>query len=98
MIELKKDSARAQHFINSYNYHLRNDQEAQDLRQIYGRYSRAKYEAFKKCQNIQTQLNGEGARFCGHNCDKYSFAFTCHINGVKYLIYFTSQNIYKIEM
>ena len=95
MTNIKNTTKKAQHFKRAYEHATK---EATSLFKIYKSFSEKKQRAFEYCERLKATLNGYGARFCGSNCDIFTYGFIYEQNGVKYLAYITPQNDYCIEL
>lgn len=46
-----------------------------NLDEVYGRYSAAKYRAWRTCERMCAERNGYGLSVIGHNCSYFSAGF-----------------------
>ena len=62
---------------------------AKTLRDVYGRWSNKKQEAYEDCISFMESLNGHDLKIIGHNCDMFSVGFEYTENGLNYFVYIT---------
>ena len=67
------------------------------LRDVYGRYSQAKENAYAYCRSREAEANSVDGCITGANTCQFSYAFTCEWEGIRYLIYITKNHDYAIE-
>lgn len=96
MTIVNKNTQKAQHFIRAYN-HYKKLNDGSSLYKIYKSWSEEKEDAFNRCRKLKSNLNGFDACLCGHNCDKFTYAFLFIEDNKTYLAYITKDNDYKIE-
>lgn len=85
-------SSRAQNMFRNY---LRSDDATLD--EAYGRYSRAKANAYEYCRDREREFSSYDGVISGHNSCQFSYAFTGWCEGKKYLIYITKDTDYAID-
>ncbi len=79
--------------ILSYEY----GDQAWCLHNVYDRWSWAKENAFDYCVSLKEKFDGLCGYICSHNTCMFTFAFTCMLEGKRYLVYITKENNYIME-
>lgn len=69
-----------------------------ELRDVYGRYSRAKENAYEYCRAREREFNSYTGVITGYNIFTFSYAFTGWCDGKEYFIYITKDHDYAIEI
>ena len=85
----KKDMAR----VTAYRM-----SDKQSLHDAYGRFSNAKAEAWRYCEDLMNMYDGEGLKVIGANSSFFSAGFLFEEDGKKKLMYITHGGDYKIDL
>ena len=88
-------SPKSQQARRVWDSYMRSDEV--DLRDAYGRCSRAKENAYEYCRAREREFNSYDGVITGHNSSTFSYAFTGRYEGKKYLIYITKDHDYAID-
>ena len=86
------NTTRAQNMLRNY---LRSSDATLD--EAYGRYSRAKANAYEYCRDREREFNSYDGVVASHNTCQFSYAFTGYCEGKKYLVYITKDAEYAID-
>ena len=92
-VVMSPKSERAKHVIKAWEW-----SSDVDLRDAYGRYSRAKENAYEYCRAREQEFNSWNGRITGHNSSFFSYAFTGMCEDRRYLIYITHCHDYAIDI
>ena len=90
MIELNKNTQKAQRFIWEYI-----KAEKYNLDDCYNNYSYAKERAYDYCINKMQKMDGNNGRIISYNCCFFSYAFMTDDNK---LIVICPTNEYEIQL
>lgn len=85
----KRDRKRAIAYLMS---------DKHSLYDAYGRFSNAKAEAWRYCEELKNKYNGEGLKVIGANSSFFSAGFLFEEDGKQKLMYITHGGNYKIDM
>lgn len=80
----------------AYQRFLRSDDATLD--EAYGRYSRAKANAYEYCRDREREFSSYDGVITGHNCMTFSYAFTGLCEGKRYFVYITKDHDYAIAL
>lgn len=69
-----------------------------ELRDVYGRYSRAKENAYDYCRARENEFSSYNGVIASHNSMMFTYAFTGWCECKRYLIYITRDRDYAIEL
>ena len=69
-----------------------------ELSDVYGRYSRAKENAYEYCRSRERECNSYTGVICSYNTCEFTYGFTCWENGVEYFVYITKSHDYAIAL
>lgn len=86
---------REREIVNRYN-----KATATELKEVYGKPSKLKQQALKKCKEMMEGMDGERFRIMGANNFSFSAAFKMKDshNGKTLLVYITKESVHVIEM
>lgn len=62
---------------------------ATELSDVYGRWSKAKEDAFAYCKKIQSDFDGYDGRIAAHCINFFSYDFRFKVEGREYLMHIT---------
>lgn len=68
------------------------------LRDAYGRYSRAKEEAWDYCKELMHKFDGYGLKVIGHNCHTFSAGFMFEWDNITMFMYITPTRDIAVEV
>ena len=63
--------------------------EDTELYEVYGRYSEAKVQAFKRCLKLFREHDGKDIRICSHNTFGFTVGYIALIDGIESFVYYT---------
>lgn len=90
---IRPNTQQAERVIRDFEYS--SDTELSD---VYGRYSKAKENAYEYCRARERECDSYNGVITGHNSMTFSYAFTTWQDGHKYLVWITKCNDYAIDI
>lgn len=80
----------------AYSAYLRSSDYSLD--EAYGRYSKAKANAYEYCRAREEEFDAYDGVITGHNTCAFSYGFTGLCEGKRYFVYITKSNDYAIAL
>lgn len=91
---VKDGTAKAENLVCRYMF----GDNAYSLWEVYGRWSRAKENAYNYCLDLMRKVNGYSGCVCSHNTCVFTYGFKCDDNeGNTYLVYVTPSYNYIVK-